>query len=312
MLVTSKKILEKARKEGYAVGAFNFSNLEMLQAIITAAVEARSPVIIATTESAIQYAGLENLYSLGVIAAKAPIPVALHLDHGKDPATVRECIKIGYTSVMFDGSQLPYKKNLEVTKKLASLSAAHGVSLEAELGAIQGKEDAVNVSAREAFFTDPVQAKDFVERTGADILAISIGTAHGPFKFPGETKLDYPRLKKIRQLVRVPLVLHGASGIPEKILDALHTHCSDLGDCSRVASAHGVSDAAIRKAIRAGISKINIDSDLRIAFLEGFRSGILALPQEYDPRVFLTLARQEVRTVVRQKMRLFGSAGKAK
>ncbi|MBI4240070.1 class II fructose-bisphosphate aldolase [Candidatus Uhrbacteria bacterium] len=304
MLVTSKSLLAHANKHSYALAHFNFSNLESLQAVVQAALlEKKSSVIIATTESAIAYAGLPYLKALAYMAAMNPIKIALHLDHGRDLRIVKQCIDMGYTSVMFDGSNLSYKENVAKTKKVVAWARTKGVSVEGELGALRGKEDKIEES--KSFFTDPKQALDFVKKTSVDVLAISIGTAHGPYKFTGETHLDYDRLKRIKALTRMPLVLHGASGVSEELTHELHNHCEDLGDCARLSGAHGVSDSAIRKAIRCGINKINIDSDLRIAFVKGIRTSLLEKKEEYDPRVFLGQGREEMVKVARQKIRLF-------
>ncbi len=218
MLTTLSKVLKKANAGGYAVGAFNVNNLEFIQAIIDAAEAENSPVILSTSEGAISYAGMAELGVLAHIAAKkTKVPVVFHLDHGKDEKLITEAIKSGlYTSVMFDGSHLPYKDNLRITKKIVSLAHKHDVSVEAELGAIAGIEDFVSVEEKDAHLTDPEQALEFVNKTGCDALAIAIGTSHGAYKFSGESKLDFKRLEQIEKLVKIPLVLHGASGIPPR------------------------------------------------------------------------------------------------
>lgn len=311
MLVTLKQLLTHANRHSYAVGAFNVNNLEILQAIVDAASETKSPVIIQTSEGAIEYAGGEYLKAMAYVASKSKVKMAFHLDHGKDLKIVRECIKNGWTSVMYDGSKLPYAENLKKTKQVVACARTKGVSVEAELGAIKGVEDKVSVSEREVFFTDPLQAQDFVRQTGIDALAVSVGTAHGPFKFEGETVLDYARIKKIKSLVSLPLVLHGASGIPANVLDILHEHCEEMHDCVRLSDAKGVSDVAIRKAIKAGINKINIDSDLRIAFTAAVRKTLLEDRELYDPRKLLSPAKNLMKQVAVQKMKLFGCTGKA-
>lgn len=311
MLVSTKSLLAKARKHGYAVGAFNINNLETLQSVISAARKLSSPVIIQTSEGALQYAGLEYLKAITLVASKERIPIALHLDHGKNLDVVKECIAKGYTSVMYDGSSLPYAENLRNTKKVVGWATKKGVSVEAELGAIKGKEDLVSVSEREAFFTDPDQAVDFVTKTGIDALAIAIGTAHGPFKFDEESVLDFARLKAIRARVSLPLVLHGASGISHEMVDFLHKQCDILHDCVRVAGGKGVSDANIKKAIKLGICKVNIDSDLRIAFTAGVRNVLLNDVEAYDPRVILGESKKLMEQVVSQKIILFGSKNRA-
>ncbi len=311
MLVTTKQLLTKARKHGYAVGAFNVNNLEVLQSIMAAARALSAPVIIQTSEGALEYAGLEYLKAITLVASKERIPIALHLDHGKNLDVVKECIAKGYTSVMYDGSSLPFAENLRNTKKVVGWASKKGVSVEAELGAIKGKEDLVSVSEREAFFTDPNQAVEFVAKTGIDALAIAIGTAHGPFKFEEESVLDFKRLAAIRKLVSLPLVLHGASGISHDMVTFLHKQCSVLHDCVRVAGGRGVSDANIKKAVKLGICKVNIDSDLRIAFTAGVRNALLEHTEAYDPRVILGESKKLMEQVVRQKIMLFGSKNRA-
>ncbi len=305
MLVSGKSLLDHAHRNGYAVGAFNVNNLEILQSVIAAALTTKSPVIVQTSEGAIQYAGLDYLKALAYTAAKRPIKMALHLDHGKDLKLIKQCIEWGWTSVMFDGSTLPYAENVSKTKMVVRLAHAKGVSVEAELGAIKGIEDLVDVKEREAFFTDPKQAVDFIKKTGIDSLAISIGTSHGPFKFLGEPTLDLKRLEKIKRLTKKPLVLHGASGIPEHLLELIHDNCTLLDDCDRIKDARGVSDALIKKAIKRGINKINIDSDLRLAFLAGVRKTLLKDTHAYDPRVLMKEAKALMTQVVIQKMKLF-------
>ncbi|MBI2644817.1 class II fructose-bisphosphate aldolase family protein [Candidatus Uhrbacteria bacterium] len=306
MLVTMKSLLMRAQKGGYAVGAFNIDNLEGLQAVMQAAEETKSPVIIATSESTIQYAGLESIKALVHIAAEehSKISLALHLDHGKDLSLIKRCIDHGWTSVMFDGSLLPYEENVKKTQTVVSWAQAKGVTVEAELGALKTEEDARGAE-REVLFTDPKQAVDFVKKTGIDALAISIGTSHGPFKFEGKTVLDYKRLKEIKRLTRMPLVLHGASGIPAKIVSIIHEKCENMNDCKRLSSAHGVSSSAIKKAIACGINKVNIGTDLRLAFTAGVRKALIDHGEEYDEREFLKEARALVKQVAQEKMLLF-------
>lgn len=312
MLVSLKSVLASADKGRYAVPAFNINNLEIVKAVIEAAVEAKSPVIIQTSEGAIEYAGMDYLVAMARIAGKAPVPVVFHLDHGKDLATVKKAIMSGYTSVMYDGSTLPYKENLANTKKVVAWAKKKKVSVEAELGAIKGIEDLVNVSEKEAFYTEPEQAVDFVKRTGIDALAISIGTAHGMHKSKGRPELDIARLAKINSMVKVPLVLHGASGISPELVAKTKNMCSILGDCARLENAVGIPDDQVLKAIQNGIRKINIDSDLRIAFTAGVRETILTDKKAMDPRKVLALSMQLMKEVALHKMELFGSKGKAK
>ena len=310
MLVTLKQLLTHANRNSYAVGAFNINNLEILQAVVEAAAEAKSPIIVQTSEGAIEYAGSDYLKGMAYIAAKSKIKMAFHLDHGKDLKVIKDCIKNGWTSVMFDGSKLAYADNVKKTQTVVGWARQAGVSVEAELGAIKGIEDKVSVREREAFFTDPAQAVDFVKKTNIDALAISVGTAHGPFKFEGETVLDFKRIKTIKALLKMPLVLHGASGIPKNVLNILHEHCAEMNDCVRLDHAMGVSDEAIKKAIKSGINKINIDSDIRIAFTAAVRKTLIEDKGLYDPRKLLTPAKALMKEVALQKMKLFGCAGK--
>lgn len=311
MLVTLKQVLTKANKTNYAVGAFNVNNLEILQAVIDAAISMRSPVIIQTSEGAIEYAGMDYLVAMVRVAAKAKLPVVFHLDHGKDLKTIKKAINSGYTSVMYDGSSLPEKENIANTKKVVAWANKAGVSVEAELGAIAGIEDFVSVEARNAYLTDPESAASFVKTTKCDALAIAVGTMHGVFKFKGESILDFDRIAAIKKIVKIPLVLHGASGISPELVERTKTQCSILGDCARLEGAHGVSDQVIAKAIKLGINKINVDSDLRIAFTAATRETIINDKKVTDPRKLLGPARKLMTEVVKHKMELFGSAGKA-
>lgn len=308
MLVTLSKILAHAQKHNYAVGAFNINNLETLQAIMDAAEEERSPVILSTSEGAIAYAGMEEIATLANIAAKkTKLPVVIHLDHGKDVKLITKAIKSGwYTSVMFDGSSLPYKENMRTTKRIVALAHKYGVSVEAELGAIAGIEDFVTVEEKDAHLTDPEQATQFVRETGCDALAVAIGTKHGAFKFKGESILDYTRLKHIAEATNIPLVLHGASGVPANIKRI----CTKYG--CKISDAKGVADSSVKKTISLGISKVNIDTDIRIAFDAGIRKFLAESPEVFDPRKILTPAKDLITKVVKQKMQMLGSSGKTK
>ncbi|MEA3514115.1 MAG: class II fructose-1,6-bisphosphate aldolase [Nanoarchaeota archaeon] len=303
MLVTGKNILSKARKGNYAVGAFNFVNMESLQAIITAAELEQSPVIVQTTEGAIDYAGIEFLSAMALTAIKkAKVPVALHVDHGKDLSYISSAIKHGYSSVMIDGSHLSFEKNIAITKKVVALAKKKNVSVEAELGTLGGIED--NVSGVVGL-TDPAQALEFVKRTGIDSLAIAIGTSHGAYKFKGKSKLDFKRLGEIRDIVSIPLVLHGASGIPPAVVQKAVRYGAKLK------ATKGVSDNHIRKARAGGICKINIDSDLRLTFDAAVREVIMTQPQVFDLRKILGPAREQMTDIARKKMQLFRSSGRA-
>ena len=306
MLTSASSVLQKAQQGGYAVGAFNINNLETLQAVMEAAELETSPVIISTSEGAIEYAGMQELGVLVHLAAKkSKRPVVFHLDHGKDEDLVLRAITSGlYTSVMFDGSSLSYKENVAKTKKIVALAHKKNISVEAELGAIAGIEDFVSVEARNAHFTDPTQAQDFIRQTRCDALAIAIGTSHGAYKFSSDSKLDFKRLEQIKKIIPVPLVLHGASGIPTNIKKI----CLAYG--CKIEKAKGISDAHIKRAVSLGITKVNIDSDLRIAFDAGVRKFLAQHPEVIDPRKILTPAKELMTKVVQQKMRLFGCAKK--
>jgi len=300
MLAVGKELLLAARRGGYAVGAFNIQNLESLLAVVEAAVEERSPVIVAVTPGAIKYAGLNHLAGLVKAAAEsAPVPMALHLDHGEDIETVRKCLEVGFTSVMIDGSHLPFEENVALTRKVVELAHLRSVSVEGELGKLAGVEE------REAVLTDPDEAKEFVERTGVDALAVSIGTSHGAYKFKGEPRLDFERLRVIREKVDVPLVLHGASSVPQWIIEKATKYGAEL------TGAKGIPEDHIRRAIELGITKINIDTDMRLAFTATVREVLANQPKEFDPRKILGPAKEAMKEVVKAKMRLFGSSGKA-
>ncbi|MGS0765830.1 class II fructose-1,6-bisphosphate aldolase [Syntrophomonas curvata] len=282
-LVSVNELLLKAEQGGYAVGAFNANNMEIVQAIVQAAEKENSPVIMQASQGAIAYAGLNFITEMVRLAAvSASVPVALHLDHGTDFDQVVKCIRSGFTSVMYDGSKLPLEENIAMTKKVLDMSRPIGVSVEAELGKIGGTEDNVQVSEKEALYTDPEEARYFAEQTGVDSLAIAIGTAHGQYK--GEPKLDFERLRKIKALVRIPIVLHGSSGVP---------------------------DQSIRRAIELGIRKVNIDTNIREAFVGEMRRVMAEKPDEIDPRKILGPAREAAVAIIREKIRIFGSAGKA-
>lgn len=283
MLVNGETILRNAQKNGYACGAFNINNMEILQAIIAAAEEEQSPVIVQTSEGAIKYAGADYISMMAIHAAnKASVPVCLNLDHGLKLETVEMCVNMGWTNVMCDASAKPYEENIEISRKVVEMAHAKNCSVEAELGKLVGIEDDVKVSENDAVYTNPDQAKDFAERSGIDSLAVAIGTAHGKYK--GEPKLDFERLRQIREKVEIPLVLHGASGLtPEQL----------------------------RTAVSLGICKINIDTDIRIAFTEAIKKVMAEKPEEFDPRKLCGPARDAMKQVVINKMRIFGSSGKA-
>lgn len=282
-LVPVTDLLLKAEQEGYAVGAFNANNMEIVQAILAAAEQEESPVIMQASQGAISYAGLDFITGMVRLAAESSqVPVALHLDHGTDFDQVVRCIRSGFSSVMYDGSKLPLEENIAITRKVLDMARPIGVSVEAELGKIGGTEDNVHVSEKEAMYTDPEEARYFVEQTGVESLAIAIGTAHGQYQ--GDPVLDFERLATIKSLVKIPIVLHGSSG---------------------------VSDESIRRAIALGVRKINIDTNIREAFVGEMRRVMAEKPKEIDPRKILGPAREAATAIIREKIRLFGSSGKA-
>lgn len=314
MLVKTLDLLKKADHGKYAVPACNINNLEILQGVLNGAEKTKSPVIVQTSQGACAYAGMENLAGLvHKEARRRRIPIAFHFDHGKDVRLVRKAILSGYyASVMYDGSSLPYAQNVAWTKKVVHLAHRLDVAVEAELGAIPGREDVISVSFKEADFTDPKQAADFVRRTGCDFLAVSIGTAHGAYKFSGSARLDLRRLEAIQKLVKIPLVLHGASSVPQWLLRQYQRHSKILQDQDRLKGAHGVPEREIRRAIKMGIDKVNIDTDIRIAFLVALREKLVTDHETYDPREMLSPARDLISKVVAERTRLLLSAGKWK
>ncbi len=300
-----REMLVKARRGRYAVGAFNFQDMEILQAIIHAANKEKSPVIIQTSEGAIEYAELDYLYNMAEAALQeARVPIVLHVDHGKSDGVAKKGVKKGYSSVMIDASSYGFEKNIRETKRVVSYAHKKNVSVEGELGRLQGVEDLVDVSERDAVLTQPEAARDFVEKTGVDYLAVAIGTSHGAYKFKSESRLDFKRLAKISRLVKIPLVLHGASSVYE---DAVRM-AKKYG--ARLEGAKGVSERDHRKAIRLGVAKINTDTDLRIAYIAAARKA-LRDKKLIDIRKQMGQVRDAVEAMVRRKMREFGSSGKA-
>ncbi|MEW6685428.1 MAG: class II fructose-bisphosphate aldolase [Candidatus Edwardsbacteria bacterium] len=281
-LVTSKELLIKAQKEGYAVGAFNANNLEYIQAIVESATEEKAPVILQVSQGAIKYAGLEFVTEIVKIAAEqAPIPVVLHLDHGTSFEQNVQCLRAGFTSLMYDGSLEPLEKNITITSKICEIAHSVGIPLEAELGRVAGSEEGHNEAEIEELKTNPAQAREFVEKTGCDSLAIAIGSVHR--MQTKEASLDIERLKKIRRTIDTPLVLHGGSGVSEK---------------------------SIRDGIKNGLAKINVATQLNMAFSNGVKEGLKKYPDEVDPRKFLTEAKKAVKEIVRYHIRLFECNGK--
>lgn len=307
MLTSPAKFLKAATKGGYAIGAFNINNLELLQGIVEGALEESAPIIVQTSQGALKYGGMDMLGTMAHTAARdVDIPICFHLDHGTDPVLVKEAIRSGwYTSVMIDGSSHDFKKNMAITKEVVELAHANNVWVEAELGPIPGTEDEVEVADRDAFMTDPKLVKQFVKTTKCDSLAISIGTKHGVSKFKGTPKFDHKRLAQIRKETKMPLVLHGASGIPKALVDIAERYGADLS------KARGVPNAQIKKMIGGGIAKVNIDSDLRIAFTGAVDKYMTTQPDNMDPRKYLGAGREAVKKAVRKKIQLFGSSNTA-
>lgn len=294
-----------ARKNGYAIPALNIQNLESLKAVSEAAVEEKSPVILAISPSVVKYAGLPYIVGMAKIAAQsATVPMSIHLDHGEDFETCQKCIDAGFSSVMIDGSFLSYEENIAVTKKVVAVAHAKGVSVEAELGKLAGVEER-SVAEKDAILTDPENACDFVEQTGVDTLAIAIGTSHGAYKFKSEAKLDIDRLKVINQKVAIPLVLHGASSVPIALIEKACKFGAQLSE------AKGIPEEEIKKAIALGVAKVNVDTDLRLAFTGSVREVLSTSPKEFDPRKILGPAKEAMKQVAKNKMQLFGSSGKA-
>lgn len=282
-LVTSKELLEDARKNGYAVGAFNVENMEMVMAVLAAAEETKSPVIVQTTPSTVKYAGLDYyLANVKAAAMRASVPVVMHLDHGNSFGLAMEAYRTGYTSIMIDGSKLSYEENIALTKSVTNACHPGKVPVEGELGKVGGKEDDL-VNGDDNPYTDPQEAKEFVERTQVDSLAVGVGTSHGVYK--GIPKVNVDCLSAIHAVVDIPLVLHGTSGVP---------------------------DEQVRECIKRGICKVNYATDLRIAYTNGVKAYMAANPEEFDPKKYSAAGMEEVKKYVMQKMEVVGSTGKAK
>lgn len=279
-LVTSEKILYDAQKGGYAVGAFNVENMEMVLAAAEAAEELRAPIMLQTTSSTVRYASLKQFYAnVKAIAEQLTVPVALHLDHGDSFELAMQALREGYTSIMIDGSHYDFEKNIEISKKVVEAARPNAIPVEAELGKVGGKEDDLEV--KDAGYTDPLEAKEFVERTGITSLAVAIGTAHG--FYAGVPKLDIERLKEIKKYVDIPLVLHGASGL---------------------------SDEDVIECIKEGICKVNFATELRVAFSDGVKSVLKQDPDVYDPKAYLKVARANVKELVKNRIKVCGCQGK--
>ena len=306
--VTSKEMFSKAMENHYAIGAFNVNNMEIIQGIAEAAAQEKSSLILQASSSAIKYANPVYLIKMMEAAMEdTGIDICLHLDHGADFEICKECIDNGFTSVMIDGSKYPFEKNIEITKKVVEYAHSKGVVVEAELGKLAGVEDAVRVSSADATYTDPEEAAEFVERTDVDSLAVAIGTSHGAYKFQGTPKLDTERLEKIHQLIpNTPLVLHGASSVPQKLVAA----CNKFG--GQIPCAQGVPEEVIREAAGHGVCKVNTDTDIRMAMTAAIREYFSTRPEEFDPRKYLGPARDSIRSLVAHKIRnVMGSSGSA-
>mgnify|MGYP002534302741 FL=1 len=302
-LVTTKEMLEKAYKGGYAVGAFNVNNMEIIQGIMEAATEQNAPVILQVSAGARKYANpiyLKKLVEAAVECSKLSgkdIPVALHLDHGPDFETCKACIDSGFTSVMIDGSKYSFEENVELTKKVVEYAHPRGVVVEAEIGKLAGIEDDVNVSDADAMYTNPDEAVEFVKRTGCDSLAIAIGTSHGAYKFKGEPKLRFDILKKVQEkLPGFPIVLHGASSVPQEFVEM----CNEYG--GNIPGAKGVPEEMLKEAATMAVCKINIDSDIRLAMTANIRKCFVEEPEVFDPRTYLGKAREAVKNMVSHKI----------
>ncbi len=309
-LVTSTQMFEKAYQGGYAIGAFNVNNMEIIQGITEAAKEVNAPLILQVSAGARKYA--KHVYLMKLVEAAIEdtnLPICLHLDHGEDFEICKSCIDGGFTSVMIDGSQHPFEKNIELTRKVVEYAHAHGVVVEGELGRLAGVEDDINVSVEDSSYTDPEQVEEFVRATGVDSLAIAIGTSHGAFKFkPGQKpQLRFDILEEIgRRLPGFPIVLHGASSVIPEYVSQINANGGDLAD------AIGIPEDMLRQAARMSVCKINIDSDLRLAMTAGIRQHMAANPAHFDPRQYLKPGRENIHSLVKNKIiNVLGCDGKA-
>lgn len=307
-LVDTKEMFRKAYEGHYAIGAFNVNNMEIIQGIVEGAIQEKAPLILQVSAGARKYA--KHIYLTKLVKAAVEdtgLPICLHLDHGADFEICKDCVDGGFTSVMIDGSKYPFEENIELTKRVVDYAHSKGVVVEAELGKLAGVEDAVHVSAKDATYTDPDQAVEFVERTGCDSLAIAIGTSHGAYKFKGKPELDFARLEKITGLLPgFPLVLHGASTVIPSFVE----ECNKYG--GRLDGAQGVPEDMLLKAGTFGVCKINIDTDLRLAMTASIRKYFVEHPGDFDPRQYLGPAREAIKAMVAHKMRnVLNCSGKA-
>ena len=306
-LIGPKKMFEAAYAGQFAIGAFNVNNMEIIQGIMRAASEEKSPLILQVSAGARKYAGQTYIMKLveAALTEDPSIPVCVHLDHGPSFEMCRDCIDGGFTSVMIDGSSLPFEENIALTKKVVEYAHPRGVWVEAERGRLAGIEE--HVVSEGHSFTDPDEAVEFVEKTGCDSLAVAIGTSHGAYKFKGEAKLDFPRLKTIcEKLPNYPLVLHGASSVPQEFVELCNKYGGNVG------GAKGVPEDMLREAARMGVCKINVDTDIRLALTASIRQFMVEHPEAFDPRQYLKPAREAVYKMVARKIRdVMGSSGKA-
>jgi len=301
-------MFKKAYEGGYAIGAFNVNNMEIVQGITEAAKEVNAPLILQVSSGARKYA--KHTYLVKLVEAaieETGLPIALHLDHGDSFELCKSCIDGGFTSVMIDGSHLPFEENIKLTKQVVEYAHAHGVVVEGELGRLAGIEDAVNVSEEDAAFTNPDEVEEFVSRTGVDSLAIAIGTSHGAYKFKGEAKLRFDILEEIaRRLPGFPIVLHGASSVIPEFVEKVNKYGGNMP------GAKGVPEEMLRKAAQSAVCKINIDSDLRLAMTATIREYFALHPDHFDPRQYLGPAREAIKELVKHKLiNVLGCAGKA-
>jgi len=307
-LVTSKEMFKKAYEGGYAIGAFNVNNMEIIQGITEAAKEENAPLILQVSAGARKYA--KHIYLMKLIEAAIEdtgLPICVHLDHGEDFEICKSCIDGGFTSVMIDGSKHPFEENIRLTKQVVDYAHERGVVVEGELGRLAGIEDAINVSEKDAAFTDPDQVQEFVERTGVDSLAIAIGTSHGAYKFKGEAQLRFDILEEVqKRLPGFPIVLHGASSVIPEFVDTINKYGGQMP------GAKGVPEDMLRKAASMAVCKINIDSDLRLAMTASIREYFALHPDHFDPRQYLKPARENIKKIVKHKLiNVLGCAGKA-
>jgi fructose-bisphosphate aldolase class II len=309
-LVTSTEMFKKAYEGGYAIGAFNVNNMEIIQGITEAAKEENAPLILQVSSGARKYANHTYLMKLVEAAeAETGLPICLHLDHGDSFELCKSCIDGGFTSVMIDGSHLPFEENIKLTRQVVEYAHAHGVVVEGELGRLAGVEDAINVSEEDASYTRPEEVEEFVSRTGVDSLAIAIGTSHGAYKFkPGQKpRLRFDILEEIEKLLpNFPIVLHGASSVIPKYVEMINANGGKMPD------AIGIPEEMLRQAASMAVCKINIDSDLRLAMTGTIREYFAQHPDHFDPRQYLKPARANIKELVRHKLRnVLGCSGKA-